>query len=142
MLDYKIEKMTLKRYNDLIEFWKSVEGLWLSDDDDYNNLRIYLRRNPNLNFIATSAGKIIGTIKCGHDGRRAYIHHLAVNGDFRNQGIAKKLLNLCLLNLKKSGITKYRVFVEDTNEEGLAFWKHNGFTEMAYDYRTFQKNVE
>ncbi|HME51491.1 MAG TPA: GNAT family N-acetyltransferase [Candidatus Lokiarchaeia archaeon] len=137
----KIEKMTLKKHAELVAFWKNVEGIWTSDDDDYENLKAYLRRNPNLNFIATIDDRIVGTIKSGHDGRRGYIHHLAVGEDYRHQGIAKKLLELCLANLRKQKITKYRLFVFDKNAEGLEFWKHVGFTEKVYDYRTFEKNV-
>jgi hypothetical protein len=42
--------------------------------------------------------------------------------------------------LQKAGITKdkVRVFVLDTNKPALEFWKHNGFIEQIYDYRTFE----
>lgn len=141
MQGIKIEKMTLKRHAELVAFWKTIEGIWTSDDDDYENLKIYLRRNPNLNFIAIVNNRIVGTIKSGHDGRRGYIHHLAVQEEYRHQGLAKKLLKLCLNGLNKQKITKYRVFVFDKNEEGIKFWNHMGFTEKVYDYRTFEKNM-
>ena len=77
-MKYKIIEMKLDRYPDLIDFWKNTEGLWASDDDSYENLKIFLKRNPRLNFIAVSENKIVGTLKCSHDGRRGYLHHLAV----------------------------------------------------------------
>ena len=132
--------MKLDRYPELIDFWKNTEGLWASDDDSYENLKIFLKRNPRLNFIAVSENKIVGTLKCSHDGRMGYLHHLAVKKEFRKEGIAKKLINKSLDNLQKAGITKdkVRVFVLDTNKPALKFWKHNGFTELIYDYRTFE----
>ena len=139
-MKYKIIEMKLDRYHELIDFWKNTEGLWASDDDSYENLKIFLKRNPRLNFIAVSENKIVGTLKCSHDGRRGYLHHLAVKKEFRKEGIAKKLINKSLDNLQKAGITKdkVRVFVLDTNKPALKFWKHNGFTELIYDYRTFE----
>ena len=139
-MKYKIVEMKLDRYQELIDFWKNIEGLWISDDDSYENLQIYIKRNHHLSFIALYENKIIGTIKCGHDGVRGYLRHLAVKKEFRKEGIAKALINKCTENLQKNGIPydQVRVFVLDTNKAALEFWKHNGFEEQAYDYRTFQ----
>ena len=141
-MKYKIVEMQLDRYQELINFWKNTEGLWIGDDDSYENLKVFLKRNPGLNFIAISENSIIGTLKSSHDGRRGYLHHLAVKKEFRGKGIAKAFINKCLKNLQQAGITKdrVRVFVIDTNKSALEFWKHNGFTEQTYDYRTFQIN--
>jgi N-acetylglutamate synthase len=139
-LKYKIIEMKLNRYPELIDFWKNTEGLWASDDDSYENLKIFLKRNPRLNFVAVSENKIVGTLKCSQHGRRGFLHHLAVKKEFRKEGIAAKLINKCLDNLQQAGITKdkVRVFVLDTNKPALEFWKHNGFVEQIYDYRTFE----
>jgi len=140
-MKYEIVEMRLDRYDELINFWKSCEGIFISDDDEYDNLEIYLKRNRKSNFIVLHENKIIATIKCSHDGRRGYIHHLAVKKEFRKQGIARELVNKCMEILRKQGINKYRVFVMDSNEEALEFWKHLGFEEQIYNYRTFQMNT-
>jgi len=139
-LKYRIVEMKLDRYQELIDFWKSTEGLWTSDDDSYENLQIYFKRNTHLNFVALYENSIIGTIKCGHDGRRGYLRHVAVKKEFRRQGIAQKLINKSVEGLKAKGITDDRVmvFVLDTNKAALKFWKHIGFEEQIYDYRTLQ----
>ena len=139
-MKYKIIEMKLDRYQELIDFWKNTEGLWAGDDDSYENLKIFLKRNPRLNFIAVSENKIVGTLKCSHDGRRGFLHHLAVKKEFRKEGIARELINKFLANLQQACINKdrVRVFVLDTNKPALEFWKHNGFTEQIYDYRTFE----
>ncbi len=139
-MKYKIIEMKLDRYRELTDFWKNTEGLWASDDDSYENLKIFLKRNPGLNFIAVSDNNIVGTLKCSHDGRRGFLHHLAVKKGFRKEGIANALINKCLAKLQQAGIArdKVRVFVLDTNKPALDFWKHNGFIEQIYDYRTFE----
>ena len=67
---YQIVEMKLDRYQELLDFWQHIEGLWLSDDDSYENLQTYFKRNPKLSFLAMHDNNIIGTIKCSHDGRR------------------------------------------------------------------------
>src|SRR4030067_2015405 len=134
-MKYKIAEMKLNKYNELIEFWRSCEGLWVSDDDSYENLKIYFKRNPKSNFIVLHENKIIGTVKCSHDGRRGYIHHLGVKEEFRKQGIARELVEKCIECLRAQGINKFRVFVLDSNREALEFWEHMGFEEQIYDYR-------
>lgn len=143
-MNYQIVEMSLDKHRELIEFWKNIEGLRLSDDDSYENLAVLLKRNPKLSFIALHDSRIIGTIKSSHDGRRGYLHHLAVAEEFRKNGIAGELLKKCLTELAQNGIStdKIRVFVLDTNLPGLEFWRHIGFTEQRYDYRTFQIKTE
>jgi len=140
-MKYSIIAMRLNRYDELMEFWKSCEGLCLSDDDSYENLRIFLKRNPKLNYVVLHGNRIIAAVKCSHDGRRGYLHHLAVKEEFRKKGIARELIDRCLSNLRETGIQRYRVFVMDRNQEAIKFWKHIGFVEQVYDYRTFQLNI-
>ncbi|OGO06432.1 MAG: hypothetical protein A2Y92_00080 [Chloroflexi bacterium RBG_13_57_8] len=140
-MKYKIAEMKLNRHAGLLEFWKNTKGIWVSDDDSYENLKVFFKRNPKSNFIVLHEDKIVSTIKCSHDGRRGYLHHLAVKEEFRKQGIAKELVAKCLKELRKQGINKYRVFVLDSNPEAIKFWKHMGFEEQIYDYRTLQKNA-
>jgi N-acetylglutamate synthase len=139
-MDYKIELMTLKRYDELIAFWKSIDGVWVSDDDGYENLKIYFKRNPDTNFVAVNGSGIIGTVKCSHDGRRGYLHHVAVKEEYRKIGIAKTMVEKCIGILRKQGIKQFRLFVLDSNKQAMDFWKQLGFEEDAYDYRTFRKS--
>lgn len=46
---------------------------------------------------------IVGVILCGHDGRRGYIYHTAVNSDYRNKGVGKTLVEATLTEAKRIG---------------------------------------
>ncbi len=135
---YVMTPMTMERHTELIEFWDRIDGVWRSDDDNAANLSRYLARNPGLSQITLFEGKIIGTVKCGHDGRRGYLHHLAVLPDHRNQGIGRQMVKACLEKLRKEGIDKVRVFVLDDNPAAIRYWKHLGFIARNYDYRTLE----
>ncbi len=89
---------------------------------------MYLDRNPGMSFIAASEDNVVGAILAGHDGRRGYIHHLAVASDFRRKGIARQLVNRCLKALTDSGIRKCHIFIFNSNAAGIAFWGAMGWT--------------
>jgi putative acetyltransferase len=82
--------------------------------------------------------QIVGTVLCGHEGRRGILRHLVVKKEFRRKGIARALTKECLLALEKEGIKKCNTFVEDTNLEGRRFWEHMGWSVLEDSYRTMQ----
>jgi N-acetylglutamate synthase len=115
----------------LMELWRSCDGVLLRDADSPQNMEKYLRRNPGLSFVAAAEGAIVGSLMAGHDGRRGYIQHLAVATGLRRQGIAGRLLELCLEALKREGIEKSHVHVLHSNHVGNDFWSRRGWIHRA-----------
>lgn len=89
----------------------------------------FLDCNPGLSFVAREGGQLVGAVLCGHDGRRGYIHHLAVSKPYRCQGVGRALAGQCLSALRAAGIHKCHLFVFDDNQEAIAFWKKMGWTQ-------------
>ena len=79
----------MKSYDKVLTLWRKSEGVGLSDADSNKSIHSYLKRNPGMSFVAKAEGKIVGAVLGGQDGRRGYIHHLAVRDDFRRQGIGR-----------------------------------------------------
>jgi N-acetylglutamate synthase len=127
MLNYKITSMTIDHYDEVYEFWKSVEGIGLSKTDSRENIRKFLNRNENLSFVATIDNTIIGTILGSHDGRRGYLHHLAVDLNYRSNGIGKSLVLKCLERFKEIGLDKSHIFVFIDNKHAIKFWDRMGY---------------
>ena len=101
----KIRVMNIEDYDGIYDFWINTPGMGLNTtDDSREGIDKYLKRNPMSSFVAEDDGKIIGVIMSGHDGRRGYIHHTAVLPDYRNQGIAKKLVDNAMNAVDKEGI--------------------------------------
>ena len=111
----------------LMALWKSCSGISLRDADSPSNMEKYLLRNPGLSFVAVHDDQVVGSLMAGHDGRRGYIQHLAVADTFRRQGIAGKLLELCLDALAGEGIVKSHVHVVQGNHGGIEFWSRHGW---------------
>ena len=119
--------MTLDDYQTVLALWQSIEGVGLSAADRPENLARYLDRNPGLSLVAVKDGRLIGAVLCGHDGRRGYIHHLAVAPGSRRKGIGKVLVDRCLENLAVEKIGKCHLFVFADNREAVLFWEGTGW---------------
>ncbi|ULL18771.1 GNAT family N-acetyltransferase [Paenibacillus sp. H1-7] len=129
-----IREMTIRDYEQMIELWKSIEGLALSNADSRDNIESYLDRNKGLSYVGEQDHQIVGTILCGHDGRRGYIYHVAVHPDCRKQQLGNKLVQTSLEQLRKEGIDKCHLFVLEDNAAGNGFWSSVGWEKRSGFY--------
>jgi len=125
---FEIVPFDIGAYDEVRALWLRCEGVNLTDADTKEVIRSFLERNPGMSFMATAGGGIVGTILGGHDGRRGYMYHLAVDAAWRKRGIGRRLADTCLAAMKAAGIGKVHVFVYTTNASGLAFWEAAGWT--------------
>jgi N-acetylglutamate synthase len=127
----RLREFTMADYDAAYSLWQSVEGIGLSEADKRHNVAHFLERNPGLSFVAEHEGKIVGALLCGNDGRRGFLHHLAVARDHRRAGIGRALVERCLAALAAVGMRKCHIFVLADNVEGKAFWKRIGWEERT-----------
>ena len=121
--------------------WERTEGLGLSESDSEEAIASFLERNPGMSAVAaTAAGEVVGAVLCGHDGRRGYLHHLAVAAEHRGRGIARALLEHCCARLGEARISRCSIFLYRESASGVAFWLHNGWSEQAW--MVLQKRLE
>jgi len=122
-----VRPFRVKDYDAVIALWRRTEGVGLNESDTRRAIAAFLRRNPRLSFVAEKNGRVIGAVLCGHDGRRGYLHHLAVSKRHRRRGIGRLLVNACLAKLRKAGISKCNIFIFANNADGMKFWAHTGW---------------
>ena len=128
-----IKIMTIDDYEKLFEMWQSTPNMGLrSLDDSKEGISLFLKRNPTTNFVAYDDDKLIGTILCGHDGRRGYIYHTVVLPEYRRQGIATNLVDVAVKALQEEGITRVCLNVMETNEQGKKFWIDRGWEKKDF----------
>ncbi|PVV83743.1 GNAT family N-acetyltransferase [Dehalogenimonas alkenigignens] len=123
-----LRPLTAAAYDQTIALWQACEGIGLSDADSRCGITKYLERNPGCSFGAWDGERLVGAILGGHDGRRGYIHHLAVHPDYRKRGIGRRLAEATLSALKAEGINKCHLFIFNDNAEGIGFWESLGWT--------------
>ena len=88
----EIREMLPGDYDQVAALWKAVDGLgWDEVADSRAGVEKYLARNPGTCFVAEAGGRVVGTVLCGHDGRRGYIYHLAVSPSARRRGVGRAL---------------------------------------------------
>jgi ribosomal protein S18 acetylase RimI-like enzyme len=119
---FAIREFEMKDYDVVFSLWRSVRDLSLSESDSPENVERYLLRNPGLSFTAWHGDRLVGAVLCGHDGRRGFLHHLAVVPECRNRGVARRLIEECLTVLRNQSIRRCHVFVLTSNDDGRAFW--------------------
>ncbi|MBK1982666.1 GNAT family N-acetyltransferase, partial [Achromobacter xylosoxidans] len=109
-----------------LELWTRTPGVGLSSADNYLSISTFLDQNPGLSFTAWDGDVLVGTILCGHDGRRGLIHHLVVSPSMRRRGLGTQLVSASLDGLAARGIEKCHLLVFADNAEGQAFWRRIG----------------
>jgi N-acetylglutamate synthase len=114
-----------------LELWRRTEGIALTDADEPAALARYLARNPGLSFVAWDGGVMVGAVLGGHDGRRGFLHHLAVVPAHRLRGIGRSLVERALAAMRHEGIGKCHLLVVAGNEGGRRFWERLGWNGRA-----------
>lgn len=138
--------MTMEDYDGVYALWMTIQGFGIrSIDDSREGVEKFLKRNPTTSVVAVDGEKIIGSILCGHDGRRACFYHVCVAESYRKQGIGKRMAAFAEEALKKEGINKVGLQAFKTNERGNRFWRGLHWTERTdlnyYDYSLNEENV-
>ena len=127
-MNITIAEFAIEVYEQVYRLWDACDGIGSSSADSRTGIQTYLERNPGLSFIAYDQQTVVGSILSGHDGRRGYIHHLAVNPDYRRQGIGRLLVDKSLAALQSYGIQKCHLFIFNNNTGGIEFWESVGWT--------------
>lgn len=144
MITYRT--MTIEDYEGVYKLWMTIHGFGIrSIDDSREGIAKFLERNPSTSIVALDGDTVIGSVLCGHDGRRASFYHVCVAQSYRQQGIGKKMAEAAIEALKKEGINKVGLQAFVTNEAGNKFWKKVGWTDRSdlnyYDISLNEENI-
>ena len=124
-----IRAMTMDDYQEVHALWMTIHGFGIrSIDDSEQGVAMFIRRNPTTSVVAVLDDKIIGSILCGHDGRRGCLYHVCVADPYRKHGIGQQMVQFCLDALKAEGINKVNLIAFKTNEVGNRFWQGLGWS--------------
>lgn len=87
----------------------------------------------------------MGSILCGHDGRRGCFYHVCVDEKYRRQGIGKAMVVKAMEALNREEISKVSLMAFAENDGGNAFWNTIGWTKRQdlnqYDFILNEANI-
>ena len=141
-----IRIMTMDDYEEVYQLWKKIHGFGIrSIDDSREGIERFIKRNPATSIVAEMDGKIVGSILCGHDGRRGCFYHVCVDENYRRRGIGKTMVVHAMEELKKEKINKVSLIAFTKNDVGNAFWNQIGWTKREdlnyYDFTLNEENI-
>ena len=141
-----IRTMTSEDYDGVYALWMTIKGFAIrSIDDSRSGVERFLRRNPDTSVVAVEDGRVVGSILCGHDGRRGCLYHVCVDEGYRRRGIGKAMVVKAMEELEKEEINKVCLIAFTRNDIGNAFWNTIGWTKRLdlnyYDFVLNEKNI-
>lgn len=122
----KIEQFNMKDYPAIINIWERA-GINVGSSDTKEEIEKMLNRNPTLFLVGILDHNLIAVVLGGYDGRRGYVHHLAVDPDYQNKGYGKKLMDELMFRFKKMKVHKVHLFIEKYNRSVIDFYKKLGW---------------
>lgn len=145
-MELNIRTMVIEDYDQVHDLWLGINGFGIrSVDDSREGVERFLKRNPITSVVAELDGRIVGSILCGHDGRRGCLYHVCVAKDHRRKGIGKAMVIHCMQTLKEEQINKVSLIAFTKNDIGNAFWKCMGWTKREdlnyYDFTLNEDNI-
>ena len=141
-----IRVMTIDDYDGVYALWKKIKGFGIrSIDDSREGVERFLKRNPTTSVVAVEDGKVVGSILCGHDGRRGCLYHVCVDEAYRRHGIGKDMVVYAMKALQDEKINKVSLIAFTQNDIGNAFWNTIVWTERLdlnyYDFTLNEANI-
>ena len=103
-----------------------------------------LQHNPNLCLVlelSNDEKKIIGAVLGGFDGRRGWIHHLAINPLYQNKGIGTIIMNELTKRFDNMGVAKLKLEILEKNKKVIEFYKKIGW-DLRNDLKTMSLTLK
>jgi len=126
MINMKIKNFKMQYYQEVLELWKCT-GIGISSSDTKEEIAKILDRNPELFLIGKKGKKVIAVVIGAFDGRRGYVHHLAVDPNYQNKGYGKSIMDELIKRFQRKKVHKIHLFIEKHNIKVMNFYRKQGW---------------
>lgn len=131
--------MNIEDYEQVYKLWQATDII-IKGSDQKEEIQRMLKRNPYMCLVGVEDSKIISVVLGGFDGRRGYVHHLAVKPEKQGQGLGKAMMDELMKRFEDLKVIKVHLFVEENNKEVKDFYRNIGFKERT-DLTDFSKTL-
>ncbi len=126
MIKMKIEKFKIEYYDEVVELWRKA-GVEVVSSDTIDEVTRVLNRNPDLFLIGKVQEKIVAVVIGTFDGRRGYVHHLAVDPNYQKIGFGKTIMDALIEQFRTKNVHKVHLFIEKSNRSVVEFYYNLGW---------------
>lgn len=140
-MSYPIRQLEISDYDDLISLWHKTDLPYRPKGRDSRDAIAVELKRPETCFLGMFGDdKLIGVIVGTSDGRKGWINRLAIDPDYRGQGLAIILIDECEKFLFGLGLKIIAALIEDYNKPSKALFKKVGY-KFASDIQYFTKRT-
>ena len=125
-VEVRIRRYLPEDYRAIVELWEA-SGIHVGPSDTRRELERSRRRDADLFLVAEERGRIVGVVLGRYDGRRGWIHHLAVDAGQRHRGIGGRLVAELERRLVRKGCAKVNLHVVPENADVCEFYERLGY---------------
>jgi ribosomal protein S18 acetylase RimI-like enzyme len=123
------------------DVFDAIERIWAATDvgnpargDTFESVQATLAHGGRL-FTVKAQGAIVGVCWITDDGRRLYLHHMAVAPEHQGRGYARMLMEKALSWARERRL-QMKLEVHMDNERAVRLYQSFGFTRLG-DYEVF-----
>jgi len=110
----------------VIELWQkcNLTRPWNNPEMDiYRKVKV----NPELFLVGVINNRIVATVMGGYEGHRGWVNYLAVEPDYQQKGLGKKLMSEIEKRLLSMSCPKLNLQVRTDNTEAIIFYEKIGY---------------
>jgi len=133
----KLRKFSLSDLDQVIK----IEGISFPNRKSWSReyFKKFYQKYPRGFIVAENESEVMGYAVGKPKNDEAEIISLAINPNFRQQGIGAELANFLLEHFKKKGTRKISLRVRTKNKLGIAFYRKAGF-EISKKIKNYYQN--
>ncbi|WP_373505766.1 GNAT family acetyltransferase [Aestuariivirga sp.] len=113
--------------DDVVVLWQAC-GLTRPWNDPYKDISFARAGSHSTVLVAEHEGRITASAMTGHDGHRGVLYYVAVDPEFRGQGLGRKAVFAAETWLTQRGVWKMNLLVRSENESVRGFYEALGYT--------------
>lgn len=128
-MEYPINQLNIENYDQLIHLW-NICGLDHRPigRDSKQMMEEEFGRAETCILGMFDGEKLIGSIIGSSDGRKGWINRLAIDPDYRGQGLAGILIESCEQFLNGLGLKVISCLIEDKNTPSMSAFEKAGYS--------------
>ncbi|MBN1315606.1 MAG: GNAT family N-acetyltransferase [Anaerolineales bacterium] len=124
-----IVELGISDYDRLVELWQRAGlGFRPQGRDSREAFAHQLTSGIQTVLGAFESGELIGAIAITHDSRKGWLNRLAVDPDYRQQGLGKRLIREAEVRLHRAGIDVIAALILEGNDVSRTVFSRAGYS--------------